>query len=72
MSKPNLHPLVKRLFDMMREDQVAMRRLANRSGYDRKMLYNWRNGSMPSLSRISEVYEALGYDLVPVKKEPKK
>lgn len=69
---PNVLPLAVELFDIMSETKTTQGVLARRAGVSRGCLTNWgRATRSPKLDAIEACFNALGYDLKAVKREPK-
>ncbi len=62
-------PLLVKLFNIQNEARLTDAVLEQASGYARNSLKGWRYGKhRPLLTAIVDIYDALGYDLVPVKR----
>ena len=68
-AKANAHPLVKRVFAIMREQNANTLHLAERAGVCRNAIWHWgARRQEPKLGHLIAVLQAMGYDLVIVKK----
>lgn len=66
------NPHARQLFELARKQRVTMAELARRSGYTVSTLSYLRGGhSAPLLTTFTDAAEAIGYDVVLVKREPK-
>jgi len=62
-------PVVRQLFLLAKNDRVTLQALAYRSGYSEKSMSFWRSGrTRMYAAALIDLYGALGYDLVPVKR----
>ena len=67
--RADVHPLVRFIHENAEEKFDA---IASIAGIDRRTLTTWRlYGGNPRLLTIEAVLNAMGYDLVPVKREQK-
>ena len=63
-------PLVREIFSMIEAQRLSLRLMARKSGYFVRNFERWRRGDViPSAATMIDLYNALGYDLVPVKRE---
>lgn len=58
------HPLVKRLFEEMNEQQVGVLDMADRSGVNKNTITGWRFRAAPDLINLEACYSVLGRSLV--------
>lgn len=59
------HPLVRRVFELLREEHATIRELAKRAGLDPSCIEGWRK-STPNLVNIEAALGAFGYRLAAV------
>ena len=57
------HPLVRRLYELIAEHQVALEDLAVRSGVALSTIYRWRAHRAPTVHTLEAVCNVLGYRL---------
>lgn len=67
----NVHPIVKVIFDEMEASRISTRRIGEITGYHSATIRRWYQGQPAMLFGVSDVLDALGYDLVAVKRAPK-
>lgn len=68
LSIPRLaHPLVRRLYELMNEEQIGVHDLAERSGISVGSLVNWRRRFIPRVDLLEACYNVLGYTLKPIR-----
>ena len=60
----NVHPLVKRLFSEMNEQQCNYEDLVARAGISRYTLSDWRHRTIPNVVNLDAALGALGLRLV--------
>lgn len=66
---PHVHPLVRQMIEIVDTRGLVNVDFSVACGYDEKSLSKWRNGvGTPMLHALVDFYNALGYDLVPVKR----
>jgi len=62
-------PLVRQFFALADQKQITAAELVRQTGYNKQQFTSWRHGrNRPLLSAMVDCYNALGYDLVPVKR----
>lgn len=64
--------VVKKLYHLINSSELTPREVLELAGFDRSLLYRWRNGNHnPSLDSIEACFNVLGYELWPrkIKKE---
>lgn len=62
-------PIVRQLFEIAVFEEVSVLSLSIKSGYHDRLVSNWRSGRyQPNINAVVDLYNALGYDLVPVKR----
>lgn len=61
------HPLVRRLFVLMNEQQCSIDQMSKNVGIARATLQQWKWHNQPSLELLIACFNYLGYDLKPVK-----
>lgn len=66
------HPLVRRLFEEMNNQQLGVMDLCERAGLARGTLKGWRNNHCPRIVEIEACLNVLGLDLRAVKKYEKR
>ena len=64
-----MHPLVQAIFDEMDEGGWSLRSIEKVSGVSRACTQHWRRRSAPSLPNFEAVANALGFDLVLIRRE---
>ena len=57
------HPLVRRLFEIMAEQQIGVVAMAEKSGVNKNTLKDWRCRSVPSVANIDACLNVMGYRL---------
>lgn len=62
-----VHPLVRIIFECMREDGWSHAAVETRAGIGEHTLNNWRRQYNPTLTALEAVLGALGYRLLAVK-----
>ena len=63
-------PLVRKLFEIVDEKRLTDIDLEDIVGYERRSYCKWRGGvSIPTAAALIDCFNALGYDLVPVKRD---
>lgn len=65
------HPLIKLLFDTVKERDMTITELAKKSGVSRHAIYDWSHRSNASLVNLVACLNVVGIDLVAVKREAK-
>lgn len=60
---PNVHPLVRRLFEEMRRQRVSPRDVAIRAGLGTSSVFNWRRHT-PTLANLEAALNVLGLRLL--------
>lgn len=60
------HPLARRLFELMNEQQATLTQVAAAIGATRECFYGWRYRSTPQLTTLIAAFNHLGYDLRPM------
>lgn len=58
------HPLVRKLFEEMREQQIGVLDMAARSGINPNTLKDWRTRTMPRVADLEACFNVLGLSLV--------
>jgi transcriptional regulator with XRE-family HTH domain len=59
------HPAVLRLYEIMGVQQCSIQMLADRAGYGRSTIQNWRTGKKtPTVASLSDCLDVLGYELI--------
>lgn len=58
------HPLVKRLFEEMNEQQIGVIDIAERSGVNKNTISGWRHRANPDLINLEACFGVLGHKLV--------
>jgi hypothetical protein len=67
---PSAHPIIRQIFELAAESGISTYRLAVTTGYAPKVLAHWKFARhKPAFHSVLDLYNALGYDLVPVKRE---
>ena len=57
------HPLVRRLYELIAEHQVALEDLSDRTGVALSTIYRWRSDRAPTVHNLEAVFNVLGYTL---------
>lgn len=65
----HIHPLIKLLFDTLKERDMTIAELADRSGISRRTIYCWAARSNASLINLMACLNAVGIDLVAVRRD---
>lgn len=60
---PGCHPLVRKLFLEMNEQQIGVLDMAKRAGVDKNSLRDWRTRCNPSLVGLEACFNVLGLTL---------
>lgn len=60
---PQAHPLVRRLFAEMNQQQLGVLDLAERSGVNKNTLKDWRTRTVPSVDNLDACLTVLGLRL---------
>jgi len=61
---------LRKLFAIMRHDRITQRILASAIGTDQKQISRYRRGAAaPSILRVEEMADAMGYEVVFIRKE---
>ncbi len=58
------HPLVRRLFEEMNNQQICMLDVAERSGVNKNTLKDWRVRTIPRVADLEACFNVLGLTLV--------
>ena len=58
-----VHPLVRRLFELMREEQIGVLDMAARSGMNKNTLRDWRTRTVPIVTNLDACLNVVGYEL---------
>lgn len=61
------HPLVRQMFDIMREQRTCLVKMAGKAGIAGCNLRSWRRGACPRVAYLDACLQALGYELRIVK-----
>lgn len=59
----HVHPMVRRLFELMNLQQTTMSEIARRAGMRRGTISDWRYRRNPGLTELAAAFNALGYEL---------
>lgn len=65
---PHASPIVKTLFQEMRDSGVTYEQLARRSGLSPYSIWSWRGERVPLITNIVAALNAVGLDLVVVRR----
>ena len=57
------HPLVRRLFTEMNQQQIGILDMAERAGVNKNTLGDWKNRAVPNIANIDACYNVLGLRL---------
>lgn len=57
------HPMVKRLFEIMAEEDMMLVDLVERSGVAKSTFKNWRTRTVPRIDQLEACFNVLGYTL---------
>jgi len=60
----HVHPLVRRLFEIINEEKSPLQTIATRAGISRETIAFWRSRHMPVLDTFEAALNALDYELV--------
>jgi hypothetical protein len=69
---PSQHalPIVRAVFDIADSQHLTAAALAHLSGYAARSIIAWRRGERdPSMRALVDLYNSVGHDLVPVKRD---
>ena len=61
-------PLVRRLFQLLNSQRTGLSEVDEKSGVNRRTISSWRYYTCPTLGNFKAALNAIGYDLVIVKK----
>lgn len=64
----NVHPIVRRLFELMHEEQLGVLDMSERSGINRNTIKDWKARSIPNVLNFDACLNTLGYELAIRKK----
>lgn len=59
----NVHPLVRRLFEVQAEQRMTLLEMSERSGVGVKSMSHWRHDNSPQLLPFDAAANVLGYEL---------
>ena len=66
------HPLVRRLFTEMNEQQCSQQTMSERSGINKNTFRSWRTKAVPRLDDLEACLNVLGFELtIQTTKEPR-
>lgn len=65
----HVHPLIKLLFDALKEHDMTIAELGFRSGVSRRTIYGWASRSNASLVNLVACLNAVRIDLVAVRRD---
>ncbi len=66
---PNAHPLVKFLFERMKEERTKYIEVADRAGVGYGTIRKWRRGRAPTIMNIEACLNVMGYEIRAVRME---
>lgn len=65
-------PLINQMFVAADEMKISISELSEMTGYARQLIWRWKNGEVrPNAYALVDCFNALNYDLVPVKRGEK-
>jgi len=63
------HHLIAFMIQQKRKQKVSWTYIARQAGFNDKTIYRWRRRkTTPSISDIERVYDALGFNIVPIRR----
>lgn len=62
------HPLIQKLFVLMNIERVGIHELARKAGWSVRAINGWRTNRHPSMAAVCDCVEAMGYELVLVRR----
>ena len=63
------HPVVKKLFQEMQDQQISVLDMADKSGINKNTLKDWRTRTTPRIADIEACFGVLGMKLIVVTEE---
>ena len=62
-------PLVKELLNLCDEQEIAINKVAEKSGVSFQTILRWQNANIPNLYNFRAVLQSIGYDLKIIPKD---
>lgn len=59
----NVHPLVKKLFEQMNQEQIGVLDMSERSGVNKNTINDWKKRSVPNIANLDACFMVLGKKL---------
>lgn len=66
---PNVHPIIKVMFEQANEQQASWKVIADRAGVDESAIAKWGVSRSPRLANIEAVLNVLGYTITVKRKK---
>lgn len=59
----NVHPIVRKLFELMHEERLGVLDMSERSGINRNTIKDWKARAVPNIVNLDAFLNTLGYEL---------